>query len=1136
MFQQFYNDILPDIPGQRIVATIDGKKVQHYVVGSVEEIIPFLKGFPEYNTYHSLGAYQGLKEGKLHAVSNDILHKSGPLKGQVKIARIPDASCQLVKSFGFDLDVGDTPDKYDTLEEAYQDLARVIEEGHIPEPRWVMYSGGGLQFYLVLEGSDSDQASGGDSKFEGLPEAVWTSRFQQLRAHLTEHLKIDRTVGSHPYRLLRSPCTPNWKYEEPVNPTILNDTPGPFITLDWLDTLTPIETVAKVKRSDDVSLSCDQPVGLKKVLKACAAMREQYTTKGRNTSYPVWLATGNICAHTFEFRKGFHRLSEDHPDYNEVTTDDKFQEIVNNAASGPFGCDHFGSTTDPDSPCHGCWAKPAGLTNPISATRHLGKKPVPTKEIRQASLDEIAEICEEELNEANNWGIPEHHMPEDVTSDGQYFHNDNGMVCEHFFVRPMQFNKDREVGNVLVSKDRVDWFSIASRKLSMPAQLVGELLNYGIMVSQDKPTMQYVRNAGMLDEQRIESTQFGWGEDFTSAFLPTGSVGKLTTEPSQDLIKLQRKWGQTAGTLEGWLEAVQIYGRPGQEPYLMTLLASLSSPLLKYHSLTEGMILSLTGQGGTGKTTALRAASSVWGAPLSTISSMSSTMVATRIYLGLCGNLPMVLDEVTQMQPEDLKQFALEISQGIGRERGTKEANLAHSEKWQLVCLTTSNVSVHAKLADLVDAGSADMNRVIELPVVQSEHVSLEQGNELLQGIKENHGHIGPAFMEYVLTKDRTAETRVFRKMLSALRSKDGLMGSDRFGDSLIASCYWAHRRIKEVVPDFPGDPDQQFLWMRQQLKSNNKYIKDILTVRIPDVDDFVMEFLAENLVISKLPSGDTGYPSSGQSLKGYLYDGGEWFIVPKNTLDSWCKRHQLKPRTVLERWGLSARLKNMGPEDGQFRWSGKLQEGMRMEGKLKYPTVTLIHKGNNDDADQRGSKTGSGPTAQGAISFEDHRRKVRGGEDPLQVARLTKRYHLLQAWYAQEICRMRNNMIGTVMEPLNTDDKAFNLAEIKSFSQRVAKDTLKLKWGWDIPLLMLKLQANWDYAKDNGNKYLLRESLHGFPIMNYVLKEGPFKVSKEAVFGPEDYHLVLKGDDNLIYFQPDLTGLKEGTYVECLV
>ena len=914
MLEQFYQDLVP--PGQKVLATIDEKDIQHYVVDSTAEIIPCLKRFPEYNTYHSLGAYQGLKPGPLFKVKN--------LEG-----------CIGVRMWAFDLDVGDKDTEYETLEDAYEALAQGVEEGYIPEPRWVIYSGGGLQFYLAVPGGAFEQ---------GLPEELWSSYFQKIRSHFLKNgLKLDRTVGSHPYRLLRSPCTPNWKYEEPVEPEILNEEAGPQVTQEWLDSLEePVAPSSTKTYTDDSSLAVERPVSLKKVLKACKALRQEYDTKGEQTPYGRWVAVANACAHTFEFRKGFHALSKGHPEYTEEGTNEKFDEIAHNASAGPWGCDNFGNASDPDSPCHGCWANQMGLKNPISAARHFGKRPPKTIDIKV--LDEVAELPTEELGDHNNWGVPEHHMPGDFFIDDGQMWNDAGPVCKLFYIKRIQFNEDRNLGSIQVSTDRKVWYPLAAKKLSMPAACVSELLNVGIMVWNDKATMAYLRQGSMLDGKVREAGRFGWDTEFSSFYMPTGMVGASPTEPSEDLTRLQKKWGASSGSLEGWLDAISIYGRPGQQAYLMAVLASMASPLLAYHNLEKGVIMSLTGPGGTGKSTALKAAASVWGRPLQTIASMSSTFVATRIYLGLCGHAPMIFDEITQMPVEDLKQLALEISQGLGRERGTKEANLAHSETWQLNMITTSNTSLHAKLAEMVDVGSADMNRVIELPVIQSEFVSLQQGNELLEGIHQHHGHMGNVVISKLLDKNIEQERKDFARMLASFRKVDSLRGRDRFADSLIASCYWMHKLAKEVAPAFPGDPEEMFMWMRNQLSQNNQYIEDVLKVRVPSPDDFLIDFIAENLVVQEI--NEKGYMAQGQSMKGYLYDAGEWMIVTKSVLDGWCKRHLLTTRTVLESWARSGRLQNMGPSDDQVRWTGKLKGGLTLEGKTSYPTVIMLHKG----------------------------------------------------------------------------------------------------------------------------------------------------------------------------------------------
>lgn len=154
--------------------------------------------------------------------------------------------------------------------------------------------------------------------------------------------------------------------------------------------------------------------------------------------------------------------------------------------------------------------------------------------------------------------------------------------------------------------------------------------------------------------------------------------------------------------------------------------------------------------------------------------------------------------------------------------------------------------------------------------------------------------------------------------------------------------------------------------------------------------------------------------------------------------------------------------------------------------------------------------------------------------DDILQTRRIKRRYDKLQKWYAEQITCLRTGRESI----LDAKGKllSFSLRDQEDLGRQLALD-INVRWGWDLPLLILKLESNWDFAKNNENKFLLRESLHGFPIMNYTLKEGPYKVSMAAEFGLNDYHVVLQGDDgNLIYFLPDRDGLKQGLYVENLL
>lgn len=928
MLEQFYADLL--IAGsQSVVATLDDKKIQHYILADSSEVIPFLQQHQSVNTYHALGAYAELPTGKASTV------KALP-------------GCTGVRAWGFDLDVGPETGKYDTLEEAFEALAEGVEAGHFPEPTWSLYSGGGIQWYYVL---------GGKQHEGGLSEELWTACFKAIRAHLKPHLKLDPTVGSHPYRLLRSPCTPNWKYTEPVMPQILNEERGPYINGAWLKSLKPAKPAPVAQDSGQHRV--ENPVALKQVKRACAAIRHEADTGGADTLEPVWLATANICAHTFEYRVAFHELSKLHRDYTPEDTDAKFNHVTQNVANGPMSCEHFGDPGDPASPCHGCWAAKQGLPNPISAARNFAKPPPdlrPKKmdeksgeaQLEETTLDEVAaEVTDDgvefdDLGQKSVYGVLDGQLPEDWSTDGVWISGPKGEVCAHFVVKPFQFNEESEIGNVLVSKDRIKYYALPASKLSTPAGILGELSNLGILALDDKLTMQYVRQAAFSRTEVREFSSFGWDTDFESFYTPVGAVGEESAGLSARLQKITRVWGYQKGTLEGWLDAIQLYGKPGQEPYLMMLLASIASPLLAYYDLEKGVILSLTGVGGAGKTSALKAASSVWGRGVPSLVGTASTPVALRAATSQCGNLPMIYDDITQMSPEDIKQLALEISQGTGRARGNVDGSLQAMENWHLTFLTTSNLSIHAKLAELVDQGSADMNRVIELGISPSVNVSNRQGGEMLSALQDNHGHAGKSFIEHLLLLDRDAEIKKIRKLLDQLRARDGLQGHDRFVDNLIIACHDAHRKMKTIHPSFPGDPGEMLTWMREQLRENNKTIEMVLSIRVPEVDDFIMSYAVEDLII---PQTATGYSKQGNSMKGYIYDYNEYYLIPRDVFSGWCRRNNLQLRTVLEKWGFAGRIVNQAATGNQKRWSGKFRDGIIMEGIKSHPNVIIARK-----------------------------------------------------------------------------------------------------------------------------------------------------------------------------------------------
>jgi hypothetical protein len=972
MIEAFYQDI--SVPGQKVVATIDDYKViTHYVLGTTEEIIPFLSQFEELNTYHSVGGYQGLPTGKQ-------FEKKGSLKNLT--------GCVGASSFVFDLDVGDKDGQYDSLEEAFDDISAAVEQGNLPEPRWILYSGGGLQIYYVVD--------------EILDEVIWTPRFQQLKRHVARFLKVDPTVGSKPYRLVRSPCTANWKYEEPVMPQIITEVPGDYLSLDWLDQVAPQGVKPKASKvaidPTESELKVDSPISAKRIIKACKFFQNLYQHRGSNATYPVWFSSLNVAAHTKEFRTFAHILSKGHSGYSREETDLRFDEVIQNASAGPHGCHHFGDTDNPDSPCHGCWAAKAGLKNPVSAARHFNpiahnnttlrdmlgksskKKPAPVlvnldepeieTSVPLVSLDDIAVDDDDETLGLKKKVEYEYFLPDGwEVVEGIIQDSEQNPVCQDLCIGSKQRSLTRNDACIPISADYGEnWTTIPAGAVGSIGAVVTNLANAGIYIINTKKT-HFLLMQAMSQKLHYQITSYGFSEDLKRIVIPKHQLGHMPDNVclSPRMRPLEAKWGGQRGTMKKWLKAVQIYERPGQEPYLMALLASLASPLLKYHDLEKGVLLSLIGAGGAGKTTSMLAATSVWGKPLGTLAVANSTYNAIRHTMTQCGNLPFILDDVSQTKSQILKNLALDISQGENKARLDRNSERMDDENWQLICLTTSNVSVLKRLAEEVDQGVADMDRVFEVPVTLSTSVSIEEGRMTATLLKQNFGHIGPKWMEALMDADMEEERKSFKAFSDGFWREHGLEGRNRFYASLITSCYWAHRRIKEMYPDFPGDPLMTLRWMSGKIYTNASYVSDVLNSRVPSIDDFVTEFSIEGCVLSPTisPKGDQTartYIGMGQNMKGYIFEYGQYYAIPTQTFDKWCTRNALKTNTVLDYWQGSGRVVNHDKKDGHFRARVRLQKGLIIDGVRQKPTVILVYRGDTIESESspKGATAGS--------------------------------------------------------------------------------------------------------------------------------------------------------------------------------
>lgn len=141
--------------------------------------------------------------------------------------------------------------------------------------------------------------------------------------------------------------------------------------------------------------------------------------------------------------------------------------------------------------------------------------------------------------------------------------------------------------------------------------------------------------------------------------------------------------------VEAWLEAVgELVAYP---VVFLAIYASLAAPMLSVFR-SPSFVIHLADETGSGKTTALQVAASVWGSPrtdIGLVRSWDESRTWIERALGTVCNLPLFLDETKRARnPQHVAKMAYTIWQGRGRGRGTV-TGAQSTVSWNTVVLST---------------------------------------------------------------------------------------------------------------------------------------------------------------------------------------------------------------------------------------------------------------------------------------------------------------------------------------------------------------------------------------------------------------------------------------------------------------
>ena len=298
---------------------------------------------------------------------------------------------------------------------------------------------------------------------------------------------------------------------------------------------------------------------------------------------------------------------------------------------------------------------------------------------------------------------------------------------------------------------------------------VYDLADSGAVVREPKRFIAYVHDAlaAWHKDHRMSQSyeQCGWKENETrflvgtDLYTPDGVTSPVVTNDElRARVKLGLKPTEN-GDVRKWTQAAnKLLGNTSPACYF-AVLASFAAPLMRLHTRHEGgALVSLVNRlSGTGKTTTLEIAASVWGDLQSLSISSIDTQASRGLTFAALGNLPVIFDEMALIasgdHPERLRDFVMAVSNGKDRMRAEQSGRgIIHTQRtWQTLLITASNLSIVDLLENFDDGIDAPAYRILELKVDYPQHFDYASGDRLKAELFEHAGHAGRAYIQHLL-------------------------------------------------------------------------------------------------------------------------------------------------------------------------------------------------------------------------------------------------------------------------------------------------------------------------------------------------------------------------------------------------
>jgi hypothetical protein len=256
--------------------------------------------------------------------------------------------------------------------------------------------------------------------------------------------------------------------------------------------------------------------------------------------------------------------------------------------------------------------------------------------------------------------------------------------------------------------------------------------------------------------------QYGWKNGYTEFLIGTTMIsqgGNYEVIVNDELATRAQWLGPTPhGSVRRWREIVTELLPAHDAAGWFTVLCSLGAVFVSWQNPDEscGVVNNREINSGTGKTSRLKIAASIWGQWQGLLITNYDTGPSQGFMRAAICHLPFIHDELAnqvQKDPSQLPAYIGLLTEGRDKRRmeaggkGIRYCGLS----WSTMELTASNPSMLDILRMHSKGTDAQIQRLMEMRSKTEPHLSPAYAEELLKELFENAGHVGREFLEFVV-------------------------------------------------------------------------------------------------------------------------------------------------------------------------------------------------------------------------------------------------------------------------------------------------------------------------------------------------------------------------------------------------